>query len=80
MWQFRPSEMLLFCASDKNQKNKVNSKGVVNNTFIWDTENNTIRESEFYHDNPYQDLQVDVIGTPMLSMFPTYNVTDSKRL
>ena len=37
MWQFRPAELLLFCASDKNQKNKANSKGVVNNTFIWDT-------------------------------------------
>ena len=53
---------------------------MVNNTFIWDTQNNTIRESEFCHHEKYQDLQVDMIGTPMLSMFPTFDMGDRKRL
>jgi hypothetical protein len=79
MWEFRPNQLLLFCASDKNQKGKVNKKGVVNNTFIWDHENNIIRESKFFHTPDFQDLQVDMFGTPVLSMFPTFMMADRQR-
>ena len=78
MWQFRPNVLLLFCATDKNLKNKVNEKGVVNNTFLWNIEENTIRESKFVHKPEYQDLQVDTIGTSELSMFPTFMTADKK--
>jgi hypothetical protein len=73
MWEIREHELLLFCASSKHQTNSVNSEtGVVNNTFIWDTLHGKIRESLFTLDPDFQDLQVDMTGSPQLSMFPTF--------
>ena len=46
MWEIRRDELLLFCASSTHQTNSINPQtGVVNNTFIWDTNKGTIRES-----------------------------------
>lgn len=45
----------------------------MNNTFIWDLEMKIIRESKFTFPAKRQDLQVDIFGTPSLSMFRTFD-------
>jgi hypothetical protein len=81
LWEFQPNVLLLFCASTKNEKNAINMKtGVVNNTFLWDTELGIIRESKFTLPPQFQDLQVDFIGSPQLSMFRTFNFAPGKAL
>lgn len=73
LWEFQPNVLLIFCASTKHEKNAVSKEsGVVNNTFIWDTQQGTIRESQFTLPPERQDLQVDIVGTPALSMFRTF--------
>lgn len=81
MWEFQPSIICLFCTSTKNSQNAVNpTTGVINNTFIWDFDQNTIRESNFHLDHKYQDLQVNVIGCPSFSIFPTFYFESGKRV
>ena len=46
--------------------------GVINNTFLWDLKTQVVRESKFVLPEKYQDLQVDIYGTPSLSMFRTF--------
>ena len=37
MWEYRPNVLLLFTATNKNEKKAINPEtNVVNNNFIWD--------------------------------------------
>jgi len=73
MWEFQPNVLIMHCNTTKdNDKCKNPQTGVVNNTFIWDLKTETIRESKFVLDPEYQDLQVDIYGTPSFSMFRTF--------
>ncbi len=72
--------LLLYCTSDRiESKNAINPQtGVINNTFIWNTKLGTIRESKFTFPPKYNDLQIDMFGTPSFSMFRTLDFEPGK--
>jgi hypothetical protein len=63
---------MLVCNTSKTEKELVNSHGVVNNNFIWDLENNIIREANFWFDPNFNDFLIDEAANGPYSVFHTY--------
>jgi hypothetical protein len=81
VWEFRQGELLLYTATNKNEKTAISpTLKVVNNTFIWNLHTNIIRECYFAFDSKYHDLQIDLVGTPEFSMFRTFYFESNKVL
>lgn len=64
----------MYTATTKSDKNAINPKTkVINNTFIWDLNKMTIRETNFTFDPKFHNNQIDIVGTPYFSMFRTFH-------
>lgn len=65
--------LIIYTLSSKNLNGCLTpGKNVVNNSFVWNTTNNTIRESLFTFDPKYHEFLIDITGTPTFSMFRTF--------
>ena len=75
-WEFQPDVLLMFTSTSREPN--VSTEKEVNNTFLWDQQLGTIRETKFTFGPKYQDLQVDLIGTENLSLFQTFYFSEGK--
>jgi hypothetical protein len=67
------------CTSSKTEK-AANSHGVINNNYIIDVYQSTIREANFFFDKEFNDYQIDYMNFGQISMFRTFKFADGKAL
>jgi hypothetical protein len=80
IWEFAPGVLLLCCLTCSSYKLKQKADTSANKTFLWDTVQGKIREAPCFVPADYQDLQIDLVGTPTLSMFRTFFFSKDRRV
>jgi hypothetical protein len=72
IWEFVPDVLLLNCKTSRKVKTARQSEKPVD-TFLWDTVQGKIRETRRFLPYGNQKFQIDLIGTPTLSMFRAFS-------
>jgi len=73
VWQTEPSIFCLAALTEKTNLGFKNKDGVVNNNFIWNVRENTMREANFYFEPKHNNSLGDICSFGDYSVFRTFS-------